>query len=231
MANLYGVAFSTSDPRTYTSLAPTFLTFKDLRDGSDLAKPTITQVSTTGIYAFTFSPSFGVYFLLDGITTNSSSDRYVYGILDPVQQVDRQIDAFSTSFLASNSSLFAVGASNNALGVTNVAIGTTLTGFGTSIYAQSASVYAIAVSLYAQGSSLAFNISDLQAKVGTTASTFGNSFSDPVTLYGYLKRTQEFLEGDAEFTKTIGQWDIRSRGGSLLITKNLNNTATAVTKT
>ena len=68
--------------------------------------------------------------------------------------------------------------------------------------------------------------------IGTTASSFGTTSTDPGTLYGYLKRLQENLEGNQTFTKATGTLDIYSRGSStLLIEKALSNSTTAATKT
>jgi hypothetical protein len=67
--------------------------------------------------------------------------------------------------------------------------------------------------------------------IGTTASSYGTTGVDPGTVMGYLKRLQELQEGDASFNKTTGVWQIQTRGGTLLQSKTLTNTASAVTKT
>lgn len=73
---------------------------------------------------------------------------------------------------------------------------------------------------------------DLNTKIGTTASSFGDSSTDPGTLYGYLKRLQEFNEGNANFDKSTSVWSIYSRGSSALLrTKEFNNTSSDVEKT
>lgn len=75
-------------------------------------------------------------------------------------------------------------------------------------------------------------VNDILADIGTTASTFGTTAVDPGTLYGYLKRLQELLEGDATFNKTTGVWDIYSRGSSTLLReKTLTNTSGNAGKT
>ncbi len=214
MSNVYGAAFSNTIPSTYPSLAPTFITFKKMSDGSDLSKPSITQLSTTGIYQFTYTPSFSVYFLLDAITVNSTADRYVYGILDPIQRVDQQLAEHTSVFVGYNSSLVAIGNTAIALGTTAIAIGTTGIAIGTSIYA-------------GLGAGLSLT-SDVLLRIGTTGSIFGTNLVEPVDLYGYMKRIQEFLEGDKTFTKTTGVWAVSSRGGSLLASKAMTNTSTVV---
>ena len=252
MATLYAVAFSQTDPRTYPSLAPTFLTFKKISDGSDITPPSIAQMSTSGLYFFTYTASFSVYFLLDGITVNSTSDRYVYGVLDPVHQVDKQLAEFGSTMVAIGNTAIALGTTSVALGTTNVALGTSNYAWGNSNYALGVSNfawgnsnYALGVSNYAWGntnfaigttitglvsinSSLATSI---DARIGTTASAFGSTSVDPGDLFGYLKRAQEFREGDQTFNKVTGAWDISTRGGTLLIQKTLTQSSSSVTKT
>lgn len=224
MANTYGVAFSNTDPRNYTSLAPTFLIFNQMSDGASLARPAISQllahgITYTGIYQFTYTASTSVYFLLDAITTSTASDRYVYGILDPVQRVDQRLEEIGSTVVALGNTAVALGTTGVAIGTTGVALGTTAVAIGTSVLAASQTLVAIGNTL-----------GTLDARIGTTSSTFGTSATDPGDLYGYMKRIQEFLEGDATFTKSSGAWAVKSRGGSLLASKTLTNTSTTVTK-
>lgn len=153
-------SFHPTDPRTYPSLAPTFLTFKRLDTQADVTPPGITQLSTTGVYMFPFGITTQMYFLIDGITTNSGNDRYVYGILDPADQIDLSINTL----------------------------------------------------------------------IGTTSSSFGTTSVDPATLFGYLRRAQEYAEGIQTFTKASGVWDIKSRGGTLITQKTLADTTTSTTR-
>ena len=69
-------------------------------------------------------------------------------------------------------------------------------------------------------------------KMGYTTDSFGTTLVDPSTVLGYLKRNQEFQEGDSTFTKATGVWDISTRGSSTLLReKHLTNTTTSATKT
>lgn len=273
MSRYIGVAFSQSDPRSYPSLAPTFLSFKNALTGSDITKPPISQLGTEGIYGFTYTASVPTYFLLDGITTTTSSDRYVFGIIDSFHQVDEQLTAASATLQALGNSCIALGNTNVALGTTAVALGTTsvalgTTGvalsttavalgntgvafgqtsvalgtsnfaFNTSIFAQSVTISAQAVSISAQCVTIislaqfgATNSAEILLRIGTTASSFGTTLVDPGDLFGFLKRAQEFREGDQTFNKTTGAWNISTRGGTLLVTKTLVNSSTEVTKT
>ena len=66
--------------------------------------------------------------------------------------------------------------------------------------------------------------------------SFGSTGSDPTTIAGYCKRALEFNEGDKTYNKSLGVWDIYSRGategilgGTLLREKVLTNTVTSAT--
>lgn len=62
--------------------------------------------------------------------------------------------------------------------------------------------------------------------------SIGSTSVDPSTVIGWLKRGQEFNEGNAVFNKSTGVWDISSRGSStLLAEKTLTNNTTQSTKT
>lgn len=74
-------------------------------------------------------------------------------------------------------------------------------------------------------------IQAVDQKVGTIQDSFGNTLSDPTTLMGFAKRTQEFSEGNAIFTKQTGVWVVSSRGSSTaLFSKALTNNTTQATK-
>lgn len=74
-------------------------------------------------------------------------------------------------------------------------------------------------------------ISTMLSEIGTTASSFGTTATDPATLYGYLKRLQEFNEGNQTFDKSTSAWAIYSRGSStMLASKTLNDSSGNVTR-
>lgn len=86
---------------------------------------------------------------------------------------------------------------------------------------------AIGTSIYAQNQSLAISV----LGIGTVGSTFGSVSSDPIDLFGYMKRIQENLEGNSQFTKLTGAWQISTRGSStVLANKTVTNTSSLVTK-
>lgn len=75
-------------------------------------------------------------------------------------------------------------------------------------------------------------IQAVDEKIGFTTDSIGSTAVDPSTVLGYLKRSQEFSEGNAQFTKSTGIWSVYSRGSSTLLTeKTLTNTTTAAGKT
>lgn len=68
-------------------------------------------------------------------------------------------------------------------------------------------------------------------KIGNSDSSFGTTGVDPQTLFGFAKRSQEFFEGDATFTKATGKWRVFSRGSSTLLReKDLTNNTTVANK-
>lgn len=75
-------------------------------------------------------------------------------------------------------------------------------------------------------------IQAVDEKIGTTSDSYGSTSIDPTTILGYLKRNQEFQEGDAVFNKSTGAWTIYSRGSSTLLrSKTLTNSVSQSTKT
>jgi hypothetical protein len=69
------------------------------------------------------------------------------------------------------------------------------------------------------------------ASIGSTASSFGTSATDPVDLFGYLKRVQELLEGNNMYYKASGAFTMLSRGSSYtLASKTIANSISLVTK-
>jgi len=114
----------------------------------------------------------------------------------------------------------------------------------TSLTANGASVYAAALTILAQTATIAVNVSgiivnvslnaaaidEINLKLGTTMSVIGTNLVNPPDVFGYLKRLQEFNEGNQTFNKNTGIWDISSRGNTLLAEKTLTNTSSQVTK-
>lgn len=89
-------------------------------------------------------------------------------------------------------------------------------------------------SLAAPARYLAGSLDPIQAvdeKIGTVDSSIGSTVTDPTTLFGYLKRNQEFEEGDSTFTKSSGTWDVYARGATQLAQKVITDSGSVITKT
>ena len=99
MSTKYWFSF-TPNPSTSANLSPTFLDFIKF-DGSTLAPPGITQpITGSGIYQFTYTPSFSIAFRIDGATTSlSTSSRYITGNVDINDEISNTVQAYgSTNF-------------------------------------------------------------------------------------------------------------------------------------
>lgn len=204
MAKSYLLQFSNGSPTLYSGLNPTMVVFKTM-DGTNVTAPGITQIPTnSGLYYFNYGPTTAMAFVVDGATTGlSSSERYITGQLDPADAINEQC---------------AQGFSNAAIGLTMQAIGLSLM-VGISNLSSGITVIVPGIS----------GIADL---IGNTASSFGSTSSDPATIFGYLKRLQEWNEGNSEFNKSTSLWDVFSRGSStLLAEKTLLDSAGIVSKT
>lgn len=239
----YSVQFGSGDPRTYTGLNPTLLIFVNISSGATLVAPSFTEALTgSGIYKFQYGTTTPISFLADAATTGpGTSGRYVTGQIDPADRSDE----YGTTLVGIGTTLTGYGVTNLALGTTMVAIGTTNFGFGTSNFALGTSNFALGTSIIAGqvnlgttlvgvGNTLAgigISLNVFTSLIGSTSSSFGDSLTDPSTLFGYLKRLQENLEGNSQYVKVSGLWGIYSRGSSTtLANKTITNSATMVSK-
>lgn len=206
----YVVRFGTGDPRNSAGLAPTMLLFSVASSGQTLVGPGFSEINSTwGMYAFQWGTTTPIAFLADGATSGLGSARYVTGSLDPADRIDE----VGTTLVAIGTSNIALGTTNVALGVTGIAQGNTMVALGISIYAM------------VTGTSISISV------IGTAGSTFGGLTTDPIDLFGYMKRIQEDLEGNQTFTKGTGAWQISSRGSStVLANKTITNGASLVTR-
>ena len=94
----YGVRFGSGNPASNTGLSPTFLVFADVA-GNAITPPSLAEISTTGIYGFTFAPTLAIFFVCDGATTGlSSNDRYVVGAISPNDSAFQLVGDTASSF-------------------------------------------------------------------------------------------------------------------------------------
>jgi len=99
MANkTYYLKFGSGDPRSYSGLSPTFVLFS-LGGITAQIGPTITEMPNgSGMYQFGYGPTMAVNFIADAGSALQSPDRFVTGVLDPVQAVDQQLGFSTDSF-------------------------------------------------------------------------------------------------------------------------------------
>lgn len=92
MANKYYLlTFGSGNPASFTGLAPTLTLFSSVPAGTGLTAPAITEITGTGFYTFAYAPTLPIAFLADGGSNLSANDRYIKGILDPIQAVDNKV--------------------------------------------------------------------------------------------------------------------------------------------
>lgn len=199
----YTVRFNSGNPTLVTGLNPTLPYFSVANTGQTLVGPTISEINSGwGIYQFQWGTTTPIAFLADGATSSLGSNRYVTGQLDPSDRSDEY-----------GTTLVAIGTSNIALGTTNVALGTTNVAIGTSI-------------LSAVGGSA---LNSLVTLIGSTLSSFGDSVTDPNTLFGYLRRNMELMEGQQNYLKGAGSWNMYDRSGATLLrTRTIANSVSTV---
>lgn len=156
----YTVSFGSGDPRGFTGLNPTFLSFINLATGTTNAPPSITEtiVGKTGIYTFAYGVTQPISFLIDAATTSpGASARYVIGQIDPFDRADEYgntLTAIGFSNLVYGSSLFAQGQTLTAIGFSNLVYGSSLFAQGQTLLSVGFSNLSFGTSLMAQGSTL-----------------------------------------------------------------------------
>lgn len=98
MSKSYWIKFGGGDSRPYTGLTPTFVIF-NTQGGTALISPPVAEAGIgTGFYTFTYGTTQPISFLADGGSALSATDRYVPGVLDPIQAVDQQVGYVTDSF-------------------------------------------------------------------------------------------------------------------------------------
>jgi hypothetical protein len=246
----YWFAFGSGNPSTYTGLAPTFIKFVDTSGGATTPPSIAESPAGSGLYKSAYQPNGTICFVLDGATTGlASADRYIAGVMDPLDLMGGTLVATGTSLLAMGTTLLAngvlvtqvgttllsfaaaQGTSMSAMGSTAINNGNLTTNFGTSFLAfasgQGSSTTAIGSTLVAVGNTL----TALAGFIGSTASSYGSTGIDPTTVFGFLIRAQEMREGNQTYTKSTGVLDFFTRGGTLIREKTISDTSTQTTKT
>ena len=98
MAKTYWMKFGSGDPRTNTGLAPTLVIF-NAGGITTITGPGITETPAgSGLYSFSYGATISYAFLADGGSGLAAGDRYITGVLDPVQAVDERVGVQADSF-------------------------------------------------------------------------------------------------------------------------------------
>jgi len=79
------------------------------------------------------------------------------------------------------------------------------------------SLNALGTTLVAIGLSNGIAGASVTAALGGLSSSFGSTLTDPTTVFGFLRRLQEFNEGNSLFTKSTGVWQAWSRGNTYVL--------------
>jgi len=88
----YLLRFGTGNPAGFAGLFPTFSVFTNSGGSLINNAPGITEIpSATGLYWFQYGATTPIYFVVDGGNSLSSTQRYITGILDPIQSVDQKV--------------------------------------------------------------------------------------------------------------------------------------------
>ncbi len=230
MAKTYTLQFGSGDPRVFTGLNATFLIFANASSGATVTPPSITELfAGTGIYKFTWGTTTPIAFLADAATTSpGTAGRYVSGSLDPADRADE----YGTTMIALGTTLIGYGVTGLAIGTTGLGFGQSAVASGITAVGLGNTAVATALLILAQGSSGNAIGTSILSLIGTTGDSFGSTSVDPTTLFGFLKRSQEFWEGNQTYTKATGLLDFYSRGSStLLVEKTIADTASSTTKT
>lgn len=188
-----------------------------------MAKQYILQFGNTLYSGLT--PTFTVFKVVPGggattppgVTEIPSSSGLYYFTYEPAAAIAFNIDGGSA---LSSITRYIAGALDPVQ-----AVDERITELGTSLTALSSSLSILGASL----------VQPILNILGTTNSSFGTTLVDPSTVIGYLRRLQEFDEGNSIFTKTSGTWAIFARGNATgastgLVQKTITDSGSVITK-
>ncbi len=151
------------------------------------------------------NPTFTVFYVLPGvgsttppgITQVPTNTGLYYFSYDPVSPIAFVVDG-GTSIL---------GAERYLAGQLDPVdkVDEQLTGVGNTLLA-------IGNSIYSMGQS-----NQVGTLIGNLSDSYGSTMTDPTTVFGFLKRLQEFNEGNSVFTKSSGLWQVYTRGSTYVL--------------
>jgi len=146
------------------------------------------------------------------ITEPGSKGLYKFSV-DVTQTIAFVLDGATTGLAASDRFVVGVLEPQDNFGITLSAVSVSLASMGTTL-------------LSVGNTLIGFGLS-----IGSTASSFGSTSVDPVDIFGFLKRAQEFQEGNETYYKATGILDFYSRGSSTLLReKTITDSSTSTNK-
>ncbi len=168
----------------------------------------------------TFINGFGSGIAAPAITEPASKGLYKFSY-DTTQTIAFVLDGATTGLASGDRFVSGTIEAQDNFGITLSAVSVSLLAMGVSATARGATLLGIGNTTAAYGS-----------LIGGTLSSFGSTSSDPVDMFGMMKRFQELLEGNQVYTKATGILDFYSRGSSTLLReKTVSDTSTSTTKT
>jgi len=67
--------------------------------------------------------------------------------------------------------------------------------------------------------------------VGTSSDVIGDNSTDPTTLFAFVRRIKEWLEGQSTYTKASGTWVVKETGGvTTLSSRVITDNGTTIDK-
>lgn len=88
----YLLRFGSGNPAGFAGLSPTFTVFVNTGGSLIANAPGVTEIPvSTGLYWFQYAATLPIFFVVDGGSSLSSTQRYITGILDPIQSVDQKV--------------------------------------------------------------------------------------------------------------------------------------------
>lgn len=242
MARPYYFTFGSGNPSTYGSLSPTFIVFMN-SSGQTFTPPAIAETYPgSGFYKAVYGATTQMVGTLDGATTGLlTSDRYIPFMFDPQDEFGVTLNAIGLTTSGIGVTLSGVGVTLFGVGSTVFGIGSTLFGMGNTLFSVGSTLTQIGTNQTNMGTTLVY-IGDQVGGIGTSFGFISGLLGDPTssygttvpptTVFGFLRRSQEFWEGDETYTKASGVLDFYDQGGTLLLrSKQITDDIDETTKT
>jgi hypothetical protein len=246
MSKTYWLRFGSASPASTTGLFPTLTVFSS--EGlTALAAPGITETpASSGLYRFIYGTTTSVVFVADGGATLASTDRYVVGVLDPIQSVNEVVNGIGSTLGSMGSTQLALGTTQVAMGATVSTILSEVLALGSSQLIIDSKIDSLGVSMVNMGitlvsigdtlaaidiSSVSATLSHVATQIGFVTDGPGDNVTVPSTVLGLLSRAGHAFEGDQTYDKLTGSYSMYDRtGATLLASKAMGDTATQTSR-